>query len=662
MERQILKDHEGKKKGFKISVGLSKDGKEGNVYVKKTIRKDGASTSCNIANLGPKASLGSDENIVALANEAYAKWRNELGKATVLFSESEECENSEVSLGQVYIYHFLKELGILGKLDALKGEKKSKYRFSLKDVVGALICSQILNPGSKRHMYLSENTLPFPDRVSLQHVYRSLDVLARHSDEINAYSYRKVKELSGKRSKVYFYDCTNFYYTQGSEGELLGMKKSKEGIFAPLVQMGLLIDEWGFIVGMVIFKGNRNEQGSLREQIERISPHMDVEKITVCTDAGLCSFSNKMLLSQNGRSYITTQPIAGKFVPESVKAWVIGESGFRNAKNRAKTPESLKRMYENAVERQDFDSIRSVLSETVFKDAWFGLTVTKRTATKNGGRNRKWVESGCRPGDSIEEREDVEYRIGYSEKTYESRDKVPGGGFHTRLLVSFSMKYYVYQKRELEEKRKMAERLIRDSKKLDSVPKELRGYMNCVNATDKGEVADEQVCSINEEAFAEAEKYLGYYVQATNLGDSVRELYEVSRMRWQIEYCFRTMKTCLDSRPIYLTTEEHIRGHFTVVCLALQTLRFMMYRLYREEGHATEKLGRADGSMATADAVLEELRNMRGRRFHAQEGYDFINGARKNDMNILMTKAFGMSLTKQVLKIEKLEEFSGMKI
>lgn len=662
MERQILRDHADKRKGFKISVGLSKDGKEGNVYVKKTIRKDGVSTSCNIANLGPKSSLGDDAHIVALANEAYDRWRNEQGRATVLFSESEECESPDVSLGQVYIYHFLKELGILDKLDALKGEKKSKYRFSLRDVAGALICSQILNPGSKRHMYLSENTLPFPDGVSLQHVYRSLDVLARHSDEINAYSYRKVKALSGKNSKVYFYDCTNFYYTQGSEGELLGMKKSKEGIFAPLVQMGLLIDEWGFIVGMVIFKGNLNEQGSLKEQIERISPNTKVEDITVCTDAGLCSFSNKMLLSQKGRSYITTQPITGKFVPESVKAWVISKTRFKNAENRAETPESLKKRYEEALAAEDYDSMRSILSETVFKDAWFGLTVTKRTATKTAGKNRKWTESECRPGDAIEEREDVEYRAGYSSETYESRDRVPGGKFYTRLLVSFSMKYYLYQRKELEEKRRMAEAIVKESKKLDSVPKELRGYMSCVNATGNGEVADEQVCSVNEEAFAEAEKYLGYYVQATNLGDPVRELYEVSRMRWQIEYCFRTMKSCLDSRPIYLTTEAHIRGHFTIVCLALQTLRCMMYRLYKEEGHMTEKLGRADGSRVTADAVLEELRSLRGRKFHAQEGYDFINGSRKNDMNILMAKAFGLSLTKQVLKIEKLEEFSGMKI
>lgn len=87
-----------------------------------------------------------------------------------------------------------------------------------------------------------------------------------------------------------------------------------------------------------------------------------------------------------------------------------------------------------------------------------------------------------------------------------------------------------------------------------------------------------------------------------------------------------------------------------------------MYKLYKEEGYSKEKLGRAPKSIVTVDSVLEELRNMRGRKFYAQEGYDFINGSKKNDMNILMTKAFGLSLTKQVIKLEKIEEYSGLKL
>ncbi len=662
MEKQILKDYPGKLKGYKISVGISKNGTEGNVYIKKTIRKDGVSTSCNIANLGPKSSLGDDKNIVDLANDAFLNWKKGDGKATVFFYENEDCENEDINLGQVYIYHFLNELGILRKFDSLKGEKKSKYQFNLKDVAGALICSQILNPGSKRHMYLSEKTLPFPDGVKLQHIYRTLDILARHSDEINAYSYKKIKELSDKKTAVYFYDCTNFYYTQGSDGTLLGMKKSKEGIYAPLVQMGLLIDEWGYLVGMIIFKGNYSEQRSLQEQIEKISPHIKMSEVTVCTDAGLCSCINKLYLSQNGRSYITTQPVTGRAVPTHIKDWVIKDSDFKNSKNAQETVENLKSRYEKAKEEEDYEKMNSILSETIYKDAWYGLQIVKRTAKKTKGKRNKWVETVCTLDDDLEEKEGVEIKLNYSKEAYNNAEDVKGDSLYTRLLVSFSMKYYLFQKKELEEKRKKAEEIIKDSKKLDSVPKDLQGYLTCVNTTSNGEIAEVQNRSIDEEAFKEAEKYLGYYVQATNLGNPTKELYQISRMRWQIEYCFRTMKTCLDSRPIYLTTETHIKGHFTLVFLALQTLRYMMYKLYKEEGNDKVKLGRAEKSIVTVDAVLEELRNMRGRKFHAQEGYDFINGSKKNEMNILMAKAFGKSLTKQVMKKDKLEEYSGVKL
>lgn len=662
MEKQILKDNKNKLKGFKISVGISKDGTEGNVYVKKTIRKSGVSTSCNIANLGKKSSLGSDDEIVKLANAAFLNWKKGEGQATVIFNADEECENKDIYLGQIYIYHFLNELGLLEKFNSLKGEKKSKYKFDFKAVTGALICSQILNPGSKRYMYLSDKTLPFPSDISLHHVYRALDILSKHSDEINAYSYNKIKKLSNNKSTIYFYDCTNFYYTQGSDGSLLGMKKSKEGIFAPLVQMGLLIDEWGYLVGMIIFKGNSNEQGSLKEQIEKISPHVNMEEVTICTDAGLCSFSNKVYLSKKGRSYITTQPVTGKSVPKHIKDWVISEKGFKNSKKVDKTVQDLKNRYEQAKAEENYQDMKSILSETIYKDAWYGLEITKRTATQSKGQRKQWIESKCDLKSDLEEKDDVEFKISFSNEPLNGPNDVKLGNFYTRLLVSFSMKYYLFQKAELEELRKKAEKIIKESKKLDSVPKDLRGYLDCVSATENGEVAEEQCCSINEAAFAEAEKYLGYYVQATNLINPTEELYQVSRMRWQIEYCFRTMKSCLDSRPIYLTTENHIKGHFTIVFLALQTLRYMMYKLYKQEGYKTEKLGRAKDSIVTVDSVLEELRHLKGRKFHAQEGYDFINGSKKNDMNILMSKAFGLSLTKQVLKIENLEEYSGVKL
>lgn len=663
MEKQILKNHPAKERGYKLSVNYGRDGSPGNVYVKKSVRTGTGSTSVTLAILGKYSDFRDEAEIVSRANEAYDRWKQEKGRATVVFSEDLDCVNDDVHLGNIYISHFLNELGILQKFDTLKGETKSKYRFDLRSIAGKLICSQILNPGSKRHVYLSGDGVPLPDGVKLQHVYRALDIIARHSDEINAYSYMRVRKLMKKDTKLYFYDCTNFYYTQGSEGELLGMKKSKEGIFAPLVQMGLLIDEWGFIVGMLIFKGNRNEQPTLTEQIAAIDPHIPMSNIIVCTDAGLCSFSNKMYLSKNGRAYVTTQPIAGKTVPDYVKEWVTNDAGFTDSDGKQAKIADLMKEYDDAVDAGDVGKAKAVLAKTVYKDAWFKLDVKKRTAVKGKGKNLKWVEEEFDPKtDPAKAEEGTEYEVKYCNETYTAKEIKGKAGIFSRLLVSFSMKYYLYQKKELEERRRRAAELAGSGRKLDSVPKELKGFLNCDHATAEGEAAEKQVLSINEKAFAEAEKYLGYYVQATNLGDPAKDLYQASRMRWQIEYCFRTMNTNLDCFPVYLTTSSHIVGHFTVVCLALQTLRYMMYRLYQEEGHATEKLGRAEGSAVTMDGVIDELRRMTGRKFFAKEGYYFINGCRKNDMNVLMAKAFRLSLTKQVLKIDRLEEYSGLKL
>ena len=215
---------------------------------------------------------------------------------------------------------------------------------------------------------------------------------------------------------------------------------------------------------------------------------------------------------------------------------------------------------------------------------------------------------------------------------------------------------------ELMQKKEKIERLAKSKTKLDGLPKELRGLAKVDKATKEGEVAEVQIVSVDEEAFNEAERFAGYYVQATNLGDPAQELYITSRMRWQIEYCFRTMKTNIDARPIYLTKTNHIKGHFTIVFLALQTLRYMMYKLYAAEGNKDVVLGRAKEYIVTVDNVMEELRSMKGRILPTQEGRDIVLGAQKNELNMLMAKAFGLSLTKQFLKIDALEKYSGLKI
>ena len=140
-------------------------------------------------------------------------------------------------------------------------------------------------------------------------VYRSLDVLCEHADEINAYTYKHIKKYLNYESKIYYYDCTDFYFTSLNEDELRKSKKSKEGIYAPLVQMGILIDEKGMLIGMVIFPGSANEQPSLKTLEINIKDQFNIDNVVICTDAGLGSNENRLLNSINGRSFICTHSL-----------------------------------------------------------------------------------------------------------------------------------------------------------------------------------------------------------------------------------------------------------------------------------------------------------------------------------------------------------------
>ena len=51
--------------------------------------------------------------------------------------------------------------------------------------------------------------------------------------------------------------------------------------------------------------------------------------------------------------------------------------------------------------------------------------------------------------------------------------------------------------------------------------------------------------------------------------DNVADILKVSEGRWQIEDCFRTMKTDFEARPVYLNREDRIKAHF-LTCFHLQ--------------------------------------------------------------------------------------------
>lgn len=148
---------------------------------------------------------------------------------------------------------------------------------------------------------------------------------------------------------------------------------------------------------------------------------------------------------------------------------------------------------------------------------------------------------------------------------------------HQRLIITYSPKYAAYQKAVRAEQIARAEKMVANGtlKKQRKNPNDPARFVNKVAATKEGEKAEIHYY-LDEDKIAEEEKYDGLYAVCTDLlDDDVAEILKVSEGRWQIEDCFRTMKTEFDARPVYVSREDRIRAHFLICFLALLHFRLL---------------------------------------------------------------------------------------
>ena len=121
-----------------------------------------------------------------------------------------------------------------------------------------------------------------------------------------------------------------------------------------------------------------------------------------------------------------------------------------------------------------------------------------------------------------------------------------------------------------------------NTKKQRKNPNDPARFIGNVAVTDDGEAA--KVHSfLNESKINDEAQYDGLYAVCTDLlDDDVKDILKVSEGRWQIEECFRIMKTDFAARPVYLQNENRIKAHFLVCFLALLSYRVLEKKLNYE--------------------------------------------------------------------------------
>ena len=152
---------------------------------------------------------------------------------------------------------------------------------------------------------------------------------------------------------------------------------------------------------------------------------------------------------------------------------------------------------------------------------------------------------------------------------------------HQRLIVTYSPKYALYQKTIRDKQVDRAKKMLDSggAKKGRKNPNDPARFIGTVAATEDGEVADMHSYLDENKIELEAE-YDGLYAVCTDLlDDDVKDILRVSEGRWQIEECFRIMKTDFSARPVYLQDETRIKAHFLICYLALLSYRFLEKKL-----------------------------------------------------------------------------------
>ena len=318
-----------------MRLQISKSKNASSLYVTKSIYVNGVSTSKVVEKLGTydelKEKLNGEDPIEwakAYVAELTRKEKEEKREVMVRYSPAKQIDKDEQKTfngGYLFLQQIYHQLG-LSKISKVISDKY-KFTYNLDSVLSRLVYSRIIFPSSKLATFEQSKLFMEHPEFELQHVYRSLEVLAKESDYIQSELYKNSLKICDRNKGILYYDCTNYFFETEQEDGLRQYGVSKEHRPNPIVQMGLFMDGDGFPLAFCINKGNTNEQVTLKPLEKKIISDFGLSRFVVCTDAGLASVANRKFNDIQDRAFITTQSI--KKLKASLREWALDPTGWK---------------------------------------------------------------------------------------------------------------------------------------------------------------------------------------------------------------------------------------------------------------------------------------------------------------------------------------------
>jgi hypothetical protein len=164
-----------------------------------------------------------------------------------------------------------------------------------------MIVCRFIKPSSKLKIFehwqnkLYPEPLSSKDELKLHHIYRALDLLSKHKEEIERSLYWHERDLLTMSVDVVLYDITTLQFesTREDMGKLRRFGYSEEmRSDCTQVVLGLLVDPEGIPLGFEVYPGNTFEGATLVDIVRRMREKFKVRRFIFVADRGLFSAKN----------------------------------------------------------------------------------------------------------------------------------------------------------------------------------------------------------------------------------------------------------------------------------------------------------------------------------------------------------------------------------
>jgi transposase len=478
---------------------------------------------------------GLEKQAHVAAEKIFRKQAREIGQEAETDYQSVDVNTLESqthrSIGPEYVCHGIWEE--LGLNDFFAKRGITRY---VQPLMEALVVGRLVDPGSER--YTKEwaerrsalyELVGSPLRPSLTSYYRAGDRLYTLKDELEKHLSGVERDLFSLTERMYFFDLTNSYFEgEGARNPKAVWGRSKERRNdCKLVALGMIIDECGFAKYSQLFAGNQYEGETLEGMIEELGCQLPdtVRDKTVVVDAGIATEENIGWLKEKKYHYVVVNRGNPPFEEEYEGMEVIREDEGKGIRLEVKRYEHEGEVYVLCRSEQKVAKERSM------------RTRVEQLFVERLEYHRKGL------------------RLPNRRKKYGKVVEVVG---------------------RLKEKYPKASKLYT----VEVIPEEGKAGDN------PSLVAVDIVWEKKEGLYEEQTSREGSYVLRTDRVDlSDKEIWETYNVPRQIEYAFKSMKSCLGLRPNFHQVEERVDTHMFISVLAYHLLHIIEYRLRHKGDH-----------------------------------------------------------------------------